>query len=588
MRSKTFRFGALALLTVAATSSVAWVRYNGDPRWPANSNGFNYIADLRPASFPVGGPWEQPAQFALSDWRDAGGTAFRPGISRNASDPNDHGDGRNAWFWTNRPADTWLGITYVRWSGSTMNDCDVWFNSRPDYSWAAGIEDPCVYRSYWPVDFRNVARHETGHAIGFRHEDDTLANMNTNSQHGSGVQHLGGSGVLPHADDKQAVRALYPGTGTVRNVMATNWREPASNSARQETEETGTWSAGSTRTLEFWLANQSNVTIPGMSTGIRTGVYLSTNDIISTFDTRIYETTYGGDWGAGAAGRYTPTVRVPATMPSGSYYIGVFFDNNASVSETGTGATEGDNTCILGQVTVSNTLRTLNLSSDNPTAGVAITVDTADSNGAQNGSTPFSRSYWGSSQTVRLTAPASVGNNPFRRWELNGIAQGTSRSLSVTMNRTQNARAVYWQRVIGREVVTGRAGCRGSSGVVPVHRVTHSNGAFGNQQGTPTRWTLSSARTRTPAALLLGVRTQAVNLGSIGAAACWLNHIVDYTDTRTTSSLGSATVSLTLPVQTSTIGRNVYTTYAVIDRGANALGIAFSNSMRTTIGGLRP
>ena len=583
-RNKIFLLGVLAMV---ATATTAWVRYNGSPRWPSN-NGFNYVADLRPTSFPTGGTWDQPAQFAMADWRDVGATAFRAGITRTASDPNDHGDGRNAWFWTNRPSDTWLGITYVRWSGSTMNDCDIWYNSRPDYRWSSTIEDPCVYRNFWPVSFRNVARHEVGHAIGFRHEDDTLTNMNTNSTHGSGVQHLGGSGVLPHADDKAAVRALYPGTGTVRNVMATNWREPATMSARQESEETGTWAAGTNRTLEFWLSNQSNVSIPGLAGGIRTGVYLSTNDIISTFDTRIYEVTYSSEWGAGASGRFTPSVRVPDTMPSGSYYVGAFFDNAALVNETGTGATEGDNTCVLGQVNVTNTLRRLNLSSDNPTSTVAITVNRADSNGAQNGSTPFSRTYWGSSQSVQMTAPASSGNNPFRHWELNGVAQGASRTLTVTMNRTQNAQAVYWERVIGREVITGRAGCRGSNGVVPVHRITHSNGSSGNQQGTSTRWTLTGARSRASAVMLLGSAPRSLNLGTIGAPACWLNHIIDSTQSRTTSSAGAATVTLTLPAQTFALGRNLYSTFAVIDQGANGLNLAFSNSMRLTVGGLRP
>ncbi|MBK8975416.1 MAG: hypothetical protein IPM29_05785 [Planctomycetes bacterium] len=578
-----------------AVPLLGWLTFSGSPRWPL-SGGFHYVADLNTTSFPAGSVWDNNAQWALSDWRDMGDTSFLPAYTRTNSDFNDHGNGRNSWVWLNRPSDTWLGVTYVRWSGSTMVDCDIWYNSRPDYTWTNGLLDPCVYRSYWPVEFRSVARHEAGHAIGFDHENDTLANMNSVYQHGNGIPHIVNTGVMPHADEKAGCRTLYPASDTVRNVMATNWREPAagSGSARQETEETGNWAAGTSRTLEFWLSNQSNVTIPGFSTGIRTGIYLSTNTTISTFDTRIYETTYAGDWGAHASGRYTPTVTVPDTMPAGSYYIGVFFDNNASVAETGAGATESDNTCILGQVTVTNNLRTLSIDSVNA-PGVGITVSLADSNGNTNGNTPFSRTYWGSTQSLTLTAPSSVGNNDFRYWLRDGVIQGTGTNCNVTMNANHTAVAVYWNNVAGRELSFGQRGCPGSGGVVPVHDVTHGNGAQGNQMGTPTQYRLSNAFANSQALIHFGLSSTSWNgtrlplaLDFIGMNGCWLNHDIITSESVSTSFLGTATFTATWPVSPSAVGASIYTTFAVLDRRANPLGVVHSNSMRTVLGGNIP
>jgi len=42
------------------------------------------------------------------------------------------------------------------------------------------------------------------------------------------LAHYGALGMLPHADDKNGLRTLYPGTGTFRNMMATYWLPPAS------------------------------------------------------------------------------------------------------------------------------------------------------------------------------------------------------------------------------------------------------------------------------------------------------------------------------------------------------------------------
>ena len=587
MKSKT-KIVALASGTAAIALLSAFTTFSGNPRWPL-SGGYHYVVDLNTTSFPASSVWDANAQYALSDWRDIGSTSFAPGFYRINSDYTNHNNGVSSWVWQNRPAEGWLAVTFVRWSGSTMTDCDIYYNSRPDYTWTNGLYDPTQSRSYWPVDFRAIARHETGHAIGFDHSDTTLANLNAIYQHGSGVPHASGSGMMPHADDKNGCRYLYPGSGTTVNVMATRWREPdtAANNGARFLNTTGTWAAGTFHPVSVWLANQSNTTVLGGGTGIRVGVYLSTNSTISTGDTLIGEYTFSGNWGAYASGLYTTIGgTVPADMPAGSYYVGAIFDNTGLVSEQ----FETDNSSLLGQVTVTNTLRTLSVQSTNPGSGVAIGVSPLDSSSLGNGTTTFSRTYW-NTEAVTLTAPASHSGVPFKRWRLDGINQSLGvTTLNVTMNASRTAIADYYLRTPGSFSTFG-AGCKGSNGLVPSHTASAPKGyPF---LGDTTTYSLTLARANTAAVLYMGASNTTfgafplpLSLAFIGIPGCSLLVAPDWSFSLTTNAAGNASIGITVPNNTALIGGQYYTQYAFIDAGAPyAIPVPHSNGVAQKIGG---
>ena len=342
------RIGALSAVAGFA-SLAAFMTFSGTPKWPL-SGGFHYVVDLRPGSFATSSVWDNNAQWALSDWRDIGATGFRPGFTRLNTDYNNHGDGRNAWVWLNRPTDGWLGVTFVRWSGSTMKDCDIWYNSRPDYSWTNGLVDPCADRPYWPVDFRSVARHEVGHAIGLDHNSTQLASMNPIYDHAV-EPHAAGSGLMPHADDKAGGRFLYPGGSSVTNVMATCWREPSSGSGQpRRLTISGSYATGNVINVPLFLENQSSLTVLGGASGIRVGIYLSTNNIISTGDTKIAEYTFNGNWPAHASGFYSLGATIPASTLTGTYHVGAIFDSSGLFAEQ----FETDNSARIGQISITN------------------------------------------------------------------------------------------------------------------------------------------------------------------------------------------------------------------------------------------
>ncbi len=88
---------------------------------------------------------------------------------------------------------TTLALTRIWYSESTMLDTDIIFNS--NFSW--GVHDGTTTS---PYDFRRVAVHELGHALGLDHEPMNTAIMN-----------LGYSRTIidPQTDDINGLVALY-------------------------------------------------------------------------------------------------------------------------------------------------------------------------------------------------------------------------------------------------------------------------------------------------------------------------------------------------------------------------------------------
>ena len=86
--------------------------------------------------------------------------------------------------------------------------------------------------------------------------------------------------------------------------------------------------------------------------------------------------------------------------------------------------------------------RPLIVASANPSAGIAVTVSPADTNGLANGTTQFTRTY-ATNVTVLLTAPATVAGNNFYKWQRNGIDLSFNQSVSTKADRDYTMTAVY-------------------------------------------------------------------------------------------------------------------------------------------------
>ncbi len=84
----------------------------------------------------------------------------------------------------------------------------------------------------------------------------------------------------------------------------------------------------------------------------------------------------------------------------------------------------------------------LTVTSANPSSGVNITVTPNDNSGSGSGTTPFTRTY-NQSAGVSLTAPLTVGNNTFWKWQVDGVDYVQSQLATVTMNANHTATAIY-------------------------------------------------------------------------------------------------------------------------------------------------
>jgi hypothetical protein len=75
-------------------------------------------------------------------------------------------------------------------------------------------------------------------------------------------------------------------------------------------------------------------------------------------------------------------------------------------------------------------------------AAVSIDVSPADVDGNSDGTTDFERIY-AKNTSVTLTAPAESGGKDFDHWEVDGVSQGTTNPISVTMDE-DHAVIVYY------------------------------------------------------------------------------------------------------------------------------------------------
>lgn len=85
---------------------------------------------------------------------------------------------------------------------------------------------------------------------------------------------------------------------------------------------------------------------------------------------------------------------------------------------------------------------TLTVASVNPASGVAVTVAPTSLDGNGGGTTPFNRRY-SEGEVISLTAPASLPDRIFQRWQLDGVDHSTNRTTTVLLDSSQTLTAVF-------------------------------------------------------------------------------------------------------------------------------------------------
>ena len=218
----------LSVAVVSATSVNAYVLF--DFRWPSATTTFN--VDIPGAD----GLWNTAFEQAMGRWNAA--TIFDFRIRRDTlEDLCDTGNSENgAGFVSDVCGEAFgentLSTTKLWGRGDLLTQSDILFNDA--YSW--NVYDGPYRTGSWTgvVDFRRVAVHELGHALGLNHEDDVPAIMVTSISRGDTI-------VAPQADDIAGVDALY-GTGTSSAPTAPHLLIPANNARDVSLTTTLSWS----------------------------------------------------------------------------------------------------------------------------------------------------------------------------------------------------------------------------------------------------------------------------------------------------------------------------------------------------------
>ena len=244
------------------------------------------------------------------------------------------------------------------------------------------------------------------------------------------------------------------------------------------------------------------------------------------------------------------------------------------VSDMGTGS----NTARANYVIT----RKLTVQSTNPASGVSITVSKADINGAQDGNTAFERIYKRNT-LLTLTAPATVGDNPFKRWVVNnGGRPAGKQSLILRTGQDYTAVAEYIDHVHGSFSTYGR-GCPGTRGRVPTLA-----GSGHPDVGSVISLDVANARSSAKGFLLLGLGKVSVDLGIIGMPGCTMLVSGVANLQFTTNRSGIAQVPLFLNLDKSLIGTHFYLQAALPDPGtATPTKVTVTNGLDVTLGGDR-
>jgi hypothetical protein len=205
MKARLLSWSAALLLLVAASAVVSG--YSAGPQsWPSGNVVMHLALGASGSLRDGASSWGQSAEAALSVWNDYLNRSRFTVIRDSTSARSERNLINNVFFAGNAYGDSFgtgtLAVTIIFFTGTRIVETDVIFNSAVNWNSYRGN------RIAGLTDFRRVAIHEFGHALGLDHPDEagqsvsaimnsTISNLDTvTSDDIAGAQSLYGGGVV--------------------------------------------------------------------------------------------------------------------------------------------------------------------------------------------------------------------------------------------------------------------------------------------------------------------------------------------------------------------------------------------------------